>query len=160
MVGAAIWRVAVLVLVRVMVCWVAVGPGTLLKMRAVGLRARPGSGVPKPVRVAVTVPWLVWRVRVPVRWPVAVGAKAMLRKQEAVGARAPLQAGRRWGVVAEGEVAGEGGGGEGDGGGVRLVRVKRVGALVLWMGTGPKSCVVGVRRRPVRGRPVPVRVRG
>ncbi len=43
---------------------------------------------------------------------------------------------------------------------VRLVRVKRVGALVLLMGTGPKSCVAGVRIRPVRGRPVPVRVRG
>ena len=43
---------------------------------------------------------------------------------------------------------------------MRLVRVKRVGALVLLMGTGPKSCVAGVRIRPVRGRPVPVRVKG
>jgi hypothetical protein len=43
---------------------------------------------------------------------------------------------------------------------VRLVRVRRTGALVLWMGMGPKSCVSGVSRRPVRGRPVPVRVKG
>ena len=43
---------------------------------------------------------------------------------------------------------------------VRLVRVKRVVGLVLWMGMGPKSLLMGVRMRPVRGRPVPVRVRG
>ncbi len=43
---------------------------------------------------------------------------------------------------------------------VRLVRVKRVGAEVLWTGMGPKSCVGGVRMRPVRGRPVPVSVKG
>jgi hypothetical protein len=42
---------------------------------------------------------------------------------------------------------------------VRLVRTKRLGPLVLLMGTGPKSCVAGVRTRPVRARPVPVRVR-
>ncbi len=88
-VGVAIWRLAELVLVRVMVCWVEVGPGTLLKMRAVGLRARPGSGLPKPVRVAVTVPM----VRVPVSGPVVVGVKVMLTKQEALGARGPLQVG-------------------------------------------------------------------
>ena len=44
--------------------------------------------------------------------------------------------------------------------GVRLVRVKSVGALLLWTGIGPKSCAMGVRNKPVRGRPVPVRVRG
>jgi hypothetical protein len=54
LVGIAICRVAEPVLVRVMVCWVAVGPGTLLKMRAVGFRARPGSELPKPVSWAVT----------------------------------------------------------------------------------------------------------
>jgi len=43
---------------------------------------------------------------------------------------------------------------------VRLVRVKRIGALVLLTGMGPKSCVVGVRTRPVRGRPVPVSMTG
>jgi hypothetical protein len=43
---------------------------------------------------------------------------------------------------------------------VRLVRVKRVGALPLWTGTGPKSWLMGARMRPVSGRPVPVRVRG
>jgi len=42
---------------------------------------------------------------------------------------------------------------------VRLVRVKRVGALVLWTGTVPKSCVIGVRIRPRSGKPVPVRLR-
>ena len=42
--GVAIWSGVVPVLVRVMVCVVAVGLGTLLKMRAVGLSARPGSG--------------------------------------------------------------------------------------------------------------------
>ena len=72
MVGAAIWRLVVLVLLTVMVCCVAVGPGTLLKMRVVGFRARPGSGLPKPVRIAVTGVELVGMVRVPVmdqwRW--------------------------------------------------------------------------------------------
>ena len=43
--------------------------------------------------------------------------------------------------------------------GVRLERVKSQGALELWMATGPKSCWVGVRRRPVRGRPSPVSAR-
>ena len=42
---------------------------------------------------------------------------------------------------------------------VRLVRVKRVGALVLWTGTGPKSWVSGGEDEAVSGRPVPVRVR-
>ena len=32
------------------------------------------------------------------------------------------------------------------GDGLRLVRVKSVGAVVLLMGAGPKSCVAGVRR--------------
>src|SRR6202041_1904276 len=40
---------------------------------------------------------------------------------------------------------------------VRLVRVKRDGALVLWTGTVPKSCVVGLRIKPERAMPVPVR---
>ncbi len=40
---------------------------------------------------------------------------------------------------------------------VRFVRVKRIGALVLWMGTDPKSCASGVRMSPAWGRPVPVR---
>src|ERR1700733_8352585 len=43
---------------------------------------------------------------------------------------------------------------------VRLVRVKRVGALMLWTGMGPKSCGLGVRMRPERDCPVPVSVRG
>ena len=46
LVGVAIWRVAEPVLVRVIVCWVAVGPGTLLKIKAAGLRVRPLSGLP------------------------------------------------------------------------------------------------------------------
>src|SRR6266849_10131829 len=102
LVGGAIWRVAEPVLVRVMVCWVAVGPGTLLKMRAVGLRARPGSGLPKPVRGAVIGVVEVGVVRVPVRAPVVVvGVKITLTKQEVVGAREPLQAGPPVGAVVE-----------------------------------------------------------
>src|SRR5580692_7970049 len=102
-------------------------------------------------------------VRVPVSGPVVVGLKVMLTKQEALGASGPLQVGPPVGlvvglareklpvvvaVVRETVV------------GVRLVRVKRIGAEVLWTGIGPKSCVGGVRMRPVRGRPVPVRVKG
>ncbi len=82
--------VAELVLVRVMVCCVAVGPGTLLKMRAVGLKARPGSGLPKPVRWATTGVG-VGMVRVPVSGPAVVGENWRLRKQEALGARGPVQ---------------------------------------------------------------------
>jgi hypothetical protein len=66
-VGVAICSRVELVLVRVMVCWVAVGPGRLLKMRVVGLRARPGSGVPVPVSWAVAVRLPACRLRVPVR---------------------------------------------------------------------------------------------
>src|ERR1700680_2898756 len=84
-----------------MVCWVAAGPGTLLKMRAVGLRARPGSGLPKPVSWAVTGVEEVGMVRAPVRGPVAVGAKITLTKQEALGAREPLQVGPPVGAVVE-----------------------------------------------------------
>jgi hypothetical protein len=40
--------------------------------------------------------------------------------------------------------------------GVRLVRVKIVGALELCTATGPKSCWVGVSRRPVSGSALPV----
>jgi hypothetical protein len=151
------------VLVRVMVCCVEVGPGTLLKMSAAGLSERPGSGVPNPVSAEVTGVEPVGRLRTPVRWPVAVGAKTMLRKQEALGAREPLQAGPPVGAEAavvmakspvtvgiESATVEE----------VRLVRVKRVGALELWTGMLPKSCVTGARMRPVRGRPVPVRVSG
>src|ERR1700733_4101654 len=79
-VGVAIWRVAEPVLVRVMVCCVAVGPGMLLKVRAVGLRARPGSGLPKPVSWAVMGFEVVGIVRVPVAGPVVVGVKMRLRK--------------------------------------------------------------------------------
>jgi hypothetical protein len=167
LVGAVIWRVAEPVLVRVMVCWVAVGAwfsvGTLLKMRAVGLKARPGSGVPKPVSEAVTGKLEVWMVRAPVRGPVAVGVKMTLMKHAALGARGPLQAGPPVGKVVgsarekspvvvgvERETVAA----------VRLVRVKRDGALVLWTGMGPKSCVMGVRTRPLRAVPVPVRAKG
>ena len=43
---------------------------------------------------------------------------------------------------------------------VRFVRVKSAGALLLLTGMEPKSCVVGLRMRPVRATPVPVRVSG
>src|SRR5271168_2948877 len=93
-VGVAIWRVAEPVLVRVMVCCAEVGPGTLLKMRAVGLRARPGSGEPKPVSgAAAALVVVVWEVRRPLRWPVLVGEKVISTKQEAPAARVPVQAG-------------------------------------------------------------------
>ena len=99
----------------------------------------------------------------PVKGPVEVGLKMRLRKQEAPGLSWLVQA---WppvgkamgsamanGPVVVGEV-------RGTVATVRLVRVKRVGALALWTGPGPKSCVSGVRMRPVSGRPVPVRVKG
>ena len=127
-----------------------------------GLRERPVSGAPKPVICEEMVPAEVVMVREPVRWPVAVGLKAIWTKQEAetlrvpvqgepplaaeLRAKSPLRAGavRVMGVALE----------------VRLVRAKRAGALVLLMGTMPKSCVAGVRTRPSRGRPIPERVTG
>ena len=72
-VGVPIWRVMAPVFERVMVCWVAVVPGRLLKMREVGLSARPESGEPKPVSAAVRVMESVWMVRVPVAGPVVEG---------------------------------------------------------------------------------------
>src|SRR3984885_7185385 len=172
-VGVAIWRVAELVLVRVMVCWVEVGPGTLLKMRAVGFRARPGSGEPKPVSGAAAALVVgVWRGRRPLRWPlglgvrgplrwaVGVGEKVIWRKQEAAGARVPVQAGPPVGAVLKAKSPVRGGAGRGMGAWVWWGRGKRVGALVLLMGTGPKSWLMGVRRRPVEGMPLPVSEKG
>src|SRR5277367_1730937 len=106
-------------------------------------------------------------VRVPVSGPVDVGLKMRLRKQEELGAREPVQAGPPVGK-AMGSAMGSAmanapvvAGADRDTlAGLRLVRVKRAGALVLWTGTGPKSCAIGVRIRPVSGRPVPVRVKG
>ena len=98
-------------------------------------------------------------VRVPVLGPGLVGEKVIWRRQEAVGAISPVQAGppvaallraKSPVVVVELRVMGEG---------LRLVRVKRVGAVVLLMGVGPKSFVSGVSWRPVRARPLPVRAR-
>ncbi len=43
--------------------------------------------------------------------------------------------------------------------GVRLVRVNRIGALVLWSGMVPKSWLAGLRVRPCNERPTPVRAR-
>src|ERR1700722_18656728 len=76
-----------------MVCWVAARLGVLLKMRAVGLSERPGSGEAKPLSVAAAGPLVVGRVRVPVRGPVAVGLKAIWMEQEAFWARVPVQEG-------------------------------------------------------------------
>src|ERR1700677_1991879 len=160
-VGVAICRGAEPVLVRVMVCGVEVGPGTLLKVRAVGLRERPGSGEPKPVMgAAAALRPVVWRVRRPLRWPVAVGEKVIWRKQEAAGAREPVQAGPPVGALLRAKSPVMVGVVRVTVAVVWLVRVKRVGALVLLTGMGPKSCVMGVRRRPVAGMPVPVRVKG
>ena len=146
-----------------MACCVAVGPETLLKMRAVGLRERPGSGLPNPVRGAVTGPMLVGMVRVPARGPVPMGLKMTLMKQEAFGSSGPLQMGPPVGAAAwfarlklpavvgvERETTAV----------VRFVRMKSDGALVLLTGTGPKSWLMGVITRPLSGMPVPVRVKG
>ena len=132
------------VLVRMMFCCVEERPGTLLKMRAVGLRERSGSGEPKPVRVAVMGPVEAWRGRVPVRAPVAVGEKLMLKKQEALGARGPLQAEPPVGVELRAKSLVAMGAVRLTVAVVRLVRVKSEGALVLWTGTVPKSSVDGL----------------
>src|SRR5258705_473510 len=68
--------------------------------------------------------------------------------QVAVGAR-----------VAEGGGEGRGGGGLG-GAGVGGVAERGGGAVGLGGGMGRRSCVSGGRGRRVRGRPVPVRVKG
>ena len=69
-----------------------VEPGTFENVRAVGLRERPGSGLPKPVRRDVMGVEEVGMVSVPANGPVVVGAKMMLRKQDASGTRSPVQA--------------------------------------------------------------------
>ena len=74
-VGKAMVKAAVPVLVRVMVWVLAVG----VKVRALGVRLRPGSGFPKPVREVIRVPEEVFTVSVPVRAPVAVGVNAAWR---------------------------------------------------------------------------------
>src|ERR1700753_1022802 len=145
-----------------MFCSMGVGPGTLVNVRAVGLRERPGSGLPNPVRRAVTGVDEGGMVRVPVNGPVVVGVKRMLRKQEALGMRSPVQ-----GRPPVGRIAGSAkvklpvavGGETLTVVVVRLVRVKRGGALLLWTGMGPKSCGLGVRMSPVNDWPVPVSVR-
>ena len=98
-------------------------------------------------------------MRVPVRGPVAVGVKSHLYKAGGgvgEGSAAGLAAGRG---RAEGKVAGEGGWSNGEGGavGAEIGESEEAGPLELWTGTGPKFCAAGVRRRPVSGRPVPVR---
>src|SRR6202789_1311607 len=123
-VGVAICRVEAPVLVRVMVCWVEVGPGMLLKVRAVGLRATPGSGEPKPVSgAAAALEVVVWRVRRPLRWPVVVGEKVIWRKQEAPAARVPVQAEPPVGAVLKAKSP-------------VMVGVVRVMAAGVWLGGG------------------------
>ena len=97
-VGVAIWREIVPVLVTEMVCVVAVGPGTFWNVRAVGFRERPGSAEPKPVSWAVTLPAEAARVRVPMRWPVVAGVKAIWTKQRRLRGRGfRCRGSRRWG---------------------------------------------------------------
>ena len=89
-----------------------------------------------------------------------VGLKVIWRKQEAVGARFPVQEGppvvlvamvkspvvvTDWRIAVAGVVR-------------RLARVKVIGAEELLMGMGPKSCEMGVRSMPWTGRAVAVRV--
>jgi hypothetical protein len=75
---------APLVLVSVTLCWVAVGPGTLLKTSAVGFSEAPGSGEPYPVNEAVAKATPACKVSVPVSGPAVVGAYATSTKQDAV----------------------------------------------------------------------------
>ena len=130
-----------------------------MKVREVGETARPGSGVAKPDRSAVTLPALVAIVRVPVRAPVAVGLKATFSWQEAVYAREPVQLWPPGGAVFAtkspvstlperemGAPVEE-----------RFVKVKSTGPPVLLTGTVPKDGVSGVSTRADVGRPVPVR---
>ena len=158
--GVAIWSGVEEVLVRVMVWRVALGPGRLLKLSAVGLRLRPGSVEPKPVSEVAMGPALVWRMRLPVRGPTAVGAKVSWKKQEAWGLRVPAQVGLPAGVGASGKSPVVVGAERVMGAGlaVRLVRVKRMGELVLLTGMEPKSGLRGVRVIPARESPVPLRV--
>jgi len=85
-----------------------------------------------------------------------VGVKAIWRKQEAVGARLPVQAEPPVGVVLTAKLPVVVAALRTMGDGLRLVRVKSVGAVVLLMGVGPKSCVEGERTTPVRASPLPV----
>ena len=96
----------------------------------------------------------VGRVRVPVRWPVAVGVKRICRKQEALGVRVLVQGAPPVGAALRAKSPVVAGGLRVTGAAVELVRVKRVVGLVLLTGIGPKSRLTGVRMRPVRGRPI------
>src|SRR5216684_3897067 len=114
-------------------------------MVQVAVGARVVQAVVETKLGVVLVGGAIWRVAEPVLVRVM---KITWTKQEVLGAREPLQAGPPVGAVVESarvklpvvvgverEIAA----------GVRLVSVKRVGALVLWTGMGPKSCVMGVR---------------
>lgn len=83
-VGMPICSAVALVLARVIVCCADALPGTLLKVSADGLRDRPESGEPYPVRVAVAVVVPACNASVPVRVPNADGVKAISTKQEEV----------------------------------------------------------------------------
>src|SRR6202022_1789984 len=128
-------------------------------MRAVGLSAMPGSGAPKPLSGGDTTPAVVVTVSVPARWPEAVGAKTIWRKHVAEAARVPEQGAPPVGAAERLKSPLVTGGVMVIGLEVRLVRVKRVGALMLCSGTVPKSCVAGARMRPSEGSPVPASVR-
>ena len=149
------------VLVTVMACRVAEASGTLLKTSAFGLKAIPGSGAPLPVSVAETTPVPVWTLTVPVRAPVAIGAKTTEKKQEAFGASVPVQAAPPfvWVLRAKSPVSA----------GVAsetavplvamLVSVKSWGALDPLTVTGPKFALTGESTTPEGARPLPVSAR-
>jgi len=87
------------------------------------------------------------------------GAKATWMKQDALGASGPLHVEPPLGALVMMKSPVRAGAERVVAVGVRLVRVKSVGALELWMATGPNSCWVGVSRRPVRGSPLPASAR-
>src|SRR5260370_179762 len=98
-------------------------------------------------------------VNVPTGWAEAGGAKTIWRKHVAEAARTPEQGAPPVGAAERLKSPEIAGGVMVIGLEVRLVRVKRMGALTLCNGTVPKSCVAGARMRPSEGRPVPVSVR-
>ena len=148
------------VLVNVMVCVVAMLPGTSLKTRAVELIASPGSSEPKPLSAAVTVPPEVTMVSVPLRSPVAAGAKATCTKQLAVAASVPVQEAPPvlLAMIAKSPLVLTLCTVTGTAVLSTFASVKVAGADVLFTGTGPKPWVTGVSSRPCTGSAVAVTV--
>ena len=134
-------------------------PGTFAKTSAVGFRARPVSVSAIPTRLAVSVDVAAAMESEPEREPGVVGVNATCTKHDDPYARTPPQAGPPVVVVLSAKLPVRMGLESMTAlpPGVRFVRVKSTGGPTLWTGTEPKSCIVGVRSRPVRESPEPVR---